>query len=179
MNKDLSKIKLIIGLGNKDKTYENTYHNVGHLLVDFVDKNQESRIKNQELLKSDGYMNNVGSFVSQTVKKTGLQPEKLLIVHDDSDIEIGNYKFSFGSGSAGHRGVESIIKSLKTKNFWRLRIGIRPPRDSLFSKLRPRKKASEFVLKKISKRNGEIFQSVFEKINQELSDLKNRENPVL
>ena len=49
-----------------------------------------------------------------------------LIIHDDSDIEIGKYKISFDRGSAGHNGVESIIKSLKTKDFWRLRIGIDP-----------------------------------------------------
>lgn len=104
-------------------------------------------------------MNESGSFVAKILKKKGIKPENLFVIHDDSDIETGKYKVSFGRGSAGHNGVESIIKALKTKNFWRLRIGIRPP-------IRANQwlKASDFVLKKIGKKDIEILEDIFRKI---------------
>lgn len=100
-------------------------------------------------------MNESGRFVVNMVRKYNIKPEKILIVHDDSDIESGKYKFSFGRGSAGHKGVESVINALKTKNFWRLRIGIRPKKVL-------RKKAEEFVLKKITKKDLAVFNKVLE-----------------
>lgn len=153
-------VKIIIGLGNPDKEYANTYHNVGFLFIDYLLKNPPI-IK---LLKSDVFMNESGKFVAKTLKKTNVKPEEILIVHDDSDIEIGKYKISFGRGSAGHNGVESVIKSLKTKNFWRLRIGIRPHIRINQHKIsiNQRPKAAAFVLKKISKKDLGILEKVFE-----------------
>lgn len=161
MRKDL---KLIIGLGNPDSEYQNTYHNVGFLFVDFLGKG----------VKSEVYMNESGKFVSKEVKKAApsagkpaFKLENLLIVHDDSDIELGKYKLSFGRGSAGHHGVESIQAALKTKDFWRLRIGIRSKADLPAEALPadrqvPRAKAGKFVLKKISARDKKILEGVFE-----------------
>ena len=117
------KIKLVIGLGNPDSRYENTYHNVGFLFVDGLRKSNE--LPKSQILKSDAYMNLSGSFVARELKKRGLKPDELLVVHDDSDINLDKYKFSFGRGAAGHHGIESVIKALGTKNFWRLRLGIR------------------------------------------------------
>ncbi|MEK7114725.1 MAG: aminoacyl-tRNA hydrolase, partial [Patescibacteria group bacterium] len=116
------KPRLIIGLGNPGKEYEKTYHNAGFLFVDYL-INSQLPITNYKLLKTDVYMNQSGNFVKKTLKKYKIKPEEILIVHDDSDIELGKYKISFGRGSAGHNGVQSIIDALKTKNFWRLRIG--------------------------------------------------------
>lgn len=145
------KPRLIIGLGNPGKEYQQTYHNAGFLVIDFWAK-KPFIVK---LLKSDTYMNQAGSFVTKAIKKHGVKPEELLVIHDDSDIELGKYKLCFGRGSAGHRGVDSIIKSLGTKNFWRLRIGIRKVSG---------KKAEEFVLKKINKKDLEILFEVFKEI---------------
>lgn len=160
----LQGIKIIIGLGNPGKEYEKTYHNVGFLAIDYFAKNHpfsNFQFLISKPLKTDVFMNQSGSFVAKTVKKYRLKPEEILIVHDDSDIELGKYKISFGRGSAGHNGAESIIKTLKTKNFWRLRIGIRPPEEKS-------KKALEFVLKKIKKSDLEILNSVFKKVAKEL-----------
>ncbi len=154
---------LIVGLGNPDKKYENTYHNAGFLFIDYlVSKNSV----NSKLLKSDVFMNQSGSFVKKALKKYKTKPEELLIVHDDSDIELGKYKISFGRSSAGHKGVESIIESLKTKNFWRLRIGVR--KTPSIKNQTPRKKAIEFVLKAITKQDQNLLKKVFEKITLEL-----------
>ncbi len=151
------KPKLIIGLGNPDKKYENTYHNVGFLAVDYFAKN----LLNSNLLKSAVFMNQSGDFVGKAIKKHGIKPQELMVIHDDSDIELGNYKISFGRSSAGHQGVESIINSLGTKNFWRLRIGIR--KAGLPAETR-RAKAGDFVLEKITKNDWEILEKTFSEI---------------
>lgn len=187
------KIKIIIGLGNPDKKYKNTYHNAGHLFVDFLIKNQQNSqfpIPNSQLLKSEVYMNESGPFVSKIIRKSGIKPENTLIAHDDSDILIGDYKISFDRSSAGHKGIESIINALGTQKFWRLRIGIRPsPRTNADStqtnaeKLRqresaadfqvrvsPRLKAEKFVLKKISASNKKILEDVFRKAETYLNN---------
>lgn len=154
-------IKLIIGLGNPGKEYERTYHNAGFLAIDFLTKNSPI----PKLLKTDVFMNQSGSFVAKISKKHHIKSDEILIIHDDSDIELGNYKLSFGRGSAGHNGVESIIKALKTKNFWRLRIGIRPSVrvNPSQTKINTFKKAGDFVLKKINKKDLETLNQVFAK----------------
>lgn len=146
------KPKIVIGLGNPDPKYENTYHNVGFLFLDFLGKG----------VKSGVYMNESGKFVAKEIKKAGAKLGELLLVHDDSDIALGSYKFSFGRGAAGHHGVESVQAALKTKDFWRLRIGIRPPQEKI------RQKAEKFVLKKISPADKKILDNVFEKAAKEL-----------
>ena len=156
----LQGVKLVIGIGNPGKEYEKTYHNVGFLFVDYLDGCQMSNVKCQ-MSKSDVFMNQSGDFVAGALKKYRVKPEEILIVHDDSDIELGKYKLSFGRGSAGHKGAESIIKSLGAKNFWRLRIGVRPQKS--------KQKAEKFVLKKITAANLKILNQVFEKTNKNSS----------
>ncbi len=164
--------KLLVGLGNPDKKYENTYHNVGRAFIDFLTRKSNTleiedgipqglkppNAKNLTLLKLDLYMNESGLAVKKAVKKLNLTPDHLVIVHDDSDIEIGNWKLSFDRTSAGHKGVESVIKNLKTKKFWRLRIGIRPKQKKGARRL----KAGEFVLKTILPTEKRAIYSVFE-----------------
>jgi PTH1 family peptidyl-tRNA hydrolase len=145
-------IKLIISLGNPDKKYDQTYHNVGHMMID----------KLGEGIQSDVFMNHSGKFVKEAMKNKNLKPKNILIVHDDSDIHLGKYKFSFGRNAAGHKGVIDIINHLKTKDFWRLRIGVRNPKEKV------RVKAEEMVLKKISATHKKILEEVFSQAAQEL-----------
>lgn len=140
------QIKLIIGLGNPGKEYENTRHNVGFLFIDALAKQiPEVGLR---MVKSQTFMNKSGAAVLSLAKQYKIKPENILIVHDDIDISWGKFKFSFGRSSAGHKGVESIIKTLKTKNFWRLRIGIQP-------NLKKRVKADKIILKKFTSRRLE------------------------
>jgi len=152
------KPRLIIGLGNPDGKYEKTYHNIGHLAVDFLAKSVDSKAA-KKLVKSEVYMNESGGFVKKAAKKNNSKPEEILVIHDDSDIKLGKYKLSFGRSSAGHRGAQSVIDNLKTKNFWRLRIGIRKNK---------KQKAGEMVLKKISKDELETINKVFKEISKNL-----------
>jgi len=145
-------VKLIISLGNPDKKYDQTYHNVGHMMVGELEKG----------IKSDVFMNQSGKFVKDAMKNKNLKPNNLLIIHDDSDIHLGKYKLSFGRNAAGHKGVQDIINHLKTKDFWRLRIGVRNPKEKI------RVKAEDMVLKKISPTHKKILEEVFTQAAQEL-----------
>lgn len=159
MNFKPENIKIIIGLGNPGRKYENTYHSVGFLFIDYLSKNppnEEFQISNFKLLKSGVYMNQSGEFVKETLKKKGIKPKELLVVHDDSDIKLGEYKFSFERGSAGHKGIQSIISHLHNNKFWRLRIGIRKEKN--------RTKAGSFVLREITARDQKILKTVFKEI---------------
>ena len=160
------QIKLIVGLGNPGKEYEHTRHNMGFLFIDRVVKVRpvakgdlkkdmpnfyypvdalENGFENKKIIlaKTQVFINKSGTAVLALVKQFKIKPENVLVVHDDIDILWGDFKFSFGRSSAGHKGIESIIKSLKTKNFWRLRIGIQP-------KVGIRIKADKIILKKFA-----------------------------
>jgi len=184
------KIKLIIGLGNPEPKFQNTYHNAGHIFVDYLaellaaPKFKKQRLKHfefsktagQALIKTTTHMNNSGSAVKKSIQFLSTQLKETVIAHDDSDIMLGNYKIEFGRGAAGHKGVESIIKSLRTKDFWRVRIGIRakPTSAQGYSRVRaglsaeaPRRaKAEELVLKKISNANKKILDETFQEIGK-------------
>jgi len=151
---DKINIKLIVGLGNPGGEYENTRHNMGFI---FIDKLPE-QLKNKVIIaKPQTFINNSGTAVLALVKKEKIKPENILIVHDDIDIAWGNFKFSFGRSSAGHKGVESIIKALKTKNFWRLRIGIQPT-------LKKHTSADKIILKKFTSAELKILDQTIKKV---------------
>jgi len=176
-----SKFKLITGLGNPGKKYENTYHNAGFLFIQNkippnskFSRSAGSRPAGQipnskkfEYLKINGlifvkpstFMNDSGQAVTAALKYFSVRAGEILVIHDDSDIKFGKIKLSFGRGAAGHHGVESIISNLKTKNFWRLRIGIGKEEK------RKKEKAGEIVLKKITPADKLVWKRLF-------SDLK-------
>ncbi|MGB9743337.1 MAG: aminoacyl-tRNA hydrolase [Minisyncoccales bacterium] len=134
---------LIIGLGNPEKKFEKTRHNLGFLALNELAKQnnfspwqknpkanclyaKKTNGQEIELVKPLTHMNNSGKSVKYLVQKHKLKTENLIVVHDDIDLTLGKIKIVKNRGSAGHKGVESIIKELKTKNFIRIRIGIQP-----------------------------------------------------
>ncbi len=124
------KPKLIIGLGNPLKEYQNTYHNVGVLFIDYL--NSKSRIHicpaaghpNLQILKSEAYMNESGRFLVKMAKKYKVKPEEILVVHDDLDMPLGRIKVVRAGGAGGHKGVSSIIQHLGSTEFCRVKVGI-------------------------------------------------------
>ena len=171
------EIKLIIGLGNPGSEYKNTYHNVGQLLIDHLAGEKANFKKGSSfeyfqltdlltLVRPLTFMNQSGEAALNARKYFNSKPREILVVHDDSDLPLGSFKLSFGRGSAGHQGIESIIKSLKTNKFYRLRIGVRPPQKAgLPAVVRQRRaKAGELVLKKIPAGEKQILQNLFEKL---------------
>ncbi len=161
-NKEVEKnesIKLVVGLGNPGEKYRDTAHNSGFRIIkelaeeesfpQFVKDNTlnslVSRKENIVLLAPITFMNLSGEAVKKAVQRFKVTPENIIIVHDDTDLSSGTARFCFSRGSAGHNGVKSIISSLKSKQFYRLRIGVREREGEALS----------MVLKNASKRTKE------------------------
>ena len=146
---------LVAGLGNPGRGYETTRHNVGWLVVDelarrhggsfrskFSGRLAELRIdgKRVALLKPETYMNESGRSLGAAARFFKAEPDALLVVHDDVDLESGRLQARAGGGLAGHNGLRSIAQALGTQEFLRLRIGVgRPGRGD-------RRSVSDYVL---------------------------------
>lgn len=179
-----TNIKLIIGIGNPDEEYQNTRHNVGFMLVDYIAKKSDAsdwefnkklntfttkaRLdKNAVILaKPQTYVNKTGDAAVKLKNFYKVKPEQILVIQDDLDVPFGNTKMSFEKNSGGHRGIESIMKSLKTKKFYRLRIGLAKP---ALQKARQQsdKKRDEFVVKMVLSKFSPSEQDEIKKIFKE------------
>jgi len=135
----------IIGLGNPGKEYENTRHNVGFMVVDYLydyfsfnkwekiglNFVSEGFIESSKiyLVKPQTYMNLSGKGVKNFLDNYNLEPQEILIVQDDLDLNLGSIRIRFNGKDGGHNGIKSIIQEIQTSNFYRLRIGIGKPID--------------------------------------------------
>jgi PTH1 family peptidyl-tRNA hydrolase len=143
-------MKLIVGLGNPGRGYAHNRHNIGFLCLShfaraqgirFGKKQSKARIGRGEaagnevvLAKPQTYMNHSGQSVSLLIKRFKVNLDDLLVVHDDLDLPLGKIRIRQGGGSGGHKGVGSIISSLGSQDFVRIRVGVgRPdaPPDSI------------------------------------------------
>lgn len=135
---------IVAGLGNPGEEYTGTRHNIGRDMVDGIDEKLSKKVK---VLLPDVYMNNSGVSIRKFVKNKK-EAEKLIVVHDELDLPLGKIKISFGSGAGGHNGVKSIISSIKTQDFIRVRVGISGATPSGKLKRPAPEKISDFVLAK-------------------------------
>jgi len=166
---------LIIGLGNPGKKYELSRHNLGFLVLDSFSKKNLFEFKSSKKLKlkiSKGsfgkkrvvlakpqtFMNNSGKVIKLLATKYKIQNTNIFIVHDDLDLPLGKIKIIKNRGAAGHKGVQSIINEIKTKNFIRFRIGIAPKYK--ITKQWNNGAMEKFVLKKFTKTEKEIIKKV-------------------
>lgn len=135
---------ILVGLGNPDKEYDGTRHNIGR---DFVNHLRDELPKKPKILDLNVYMNNSGGPIKKAVasKKAA---EKLIVVHDELDLPLGRVKISFGSSAGGHNGVKSIEKALKTRDYIRVRVGISGATPSGKLKRPDPEKLADFVLAK-------------------------------
>jgi len=135
-------MKLIVGLGNPGKEYQNTRHNVGFMVLDnylgecdwkekFKALYYEKRINNEKVIfiKPQTYMNLSGNAVLNFVNYYNMDVDDILVVHDDLDLPFLTYKLKKNSSAGGHNGVKSIIKMLGTQDFARLKIGVSHDRN--------------------------------------------------
>jgi PTH1 family peptidyl-tRNA hydrolase len=152
----------IVGLGNPGEEYAESRHNTGKMAVNFF--NQKTPNKKIKVIESNEFMNHSGKAVAKIVK-TKKAAEKLIVVYDDIDLPLGSMKISYNKSSGGHRGLESIIKSLKTKEFTRVRIGIAPttPGGKL-KKPQGEKAVLDFILGKFKPTEMELLKKVFKKV---------------
>ena len=174
---------LVVGLGNPEKKFEKTRHNIGFRVIDaFFKKNRDahffSDFKNSKklnsliskgtfndqkiiLAKPQTFMNLSGKAVKKIIGNWKLEIGNLIVVHDDIDLPLGKIKISKNRGSAGHKGVESIIKELKAKNFIRFRLGIQPKNG------KP-ENVNNFVLKNFNPEEEKLVNEVIKKTIEDL-----------
>jgi PTH1 family peptidyl-tRNA hydrolase len=151
---------LVVGLGNPGREYARNRHNAGAIVVDelarrhggswrskFSGQLAEIRLDGHKvaLLKPETYMNESGRSVGAAARFFNVEPDRVLVVHDEGDFDLGRLELKVGGGLAGHNGLRSIAQHLKTQDFLRLRIGVgrpergdpRPLADYLLSDFAP------------------------------------------
>jgi PTH1 family peptidyl-tRNA hydrolase len=176
----------IVGLGNPGKEYERTRHNVGFLLLEhFVNETglpqfhssskyagmlSEGVFNGEEitLLLPHTYMNASGSAVRKLISLK--EADKLMVVYDDIDLPVGKLKVSFGRGDGGHNGLKSIIESLGSKDFTRLRIGISGKSLWTGKPIRPKGEAlASYVLEPFSAKEEKLLEPVKDLVKEIIS----------
>jgi len=162
------KMKLIVGLGNPGEEYENTRHNAGRIMVGMIEKKVKAKVK---FVTPDNFMNNSGKEVAKLVKsKKDLKD--LVVVYDDIDLPIGKMKISFNRSSGGHNGLNSIIKSLKSQEFLRIRLGIAPHTPSgKVKKPTGEKKVLDFLLGKFKKSELDELKKLSKKVAEAIDTI--------
>ncbi|MGB9638286.1 MAG: aminoacyl-tRNA hydrolase [bacterium] len=169
---------LFVGLGNPGYQYKNTKHNIGFEVIEYFINNSKNIVYNK-YLKFQGifyevilnkedlnnkkflmlmpltYMNLSGIAVKQVVDFYKINFYEVVVIHDDMDIKVGEFKLKFNGGSAGHNGIQSIINYIG-KDFYRIRIGINRPQD---------KNYKDYVLNKFSPEELVEISNLLPKIN--------------
>lgn len=163
---------LVVGLGNYGREYTNTRHNAGFLVVDYIagalgvfwlnSKTLKCELaKDHDLLlcKPNTYMNNSGFAVQACSSYYKLSSKDILVIHDDIDLPLGQIKFKFSGGSAGHNGLKSI-DSLIGRDYYRVRIGIGRPEGQ--------QEVADYVLGKFTPSENVIILTIAKRISDNL-----------
>lgn len=177
----MTGIKIFVGLGNPGGEYESTRHNVGFWFNNLIASNLklsfEKSIKfnglykkipdldNIHLLNPTTFMNDSGLSVAKILNFYKVKPEEILVIHDELDLLPGDIRLKNGGGHGGHNGLKSIISSIGTNTFWRLRIGIGHPGNKNLVKA--------YVLKRPLKNEEEEIRSAILRGYQNLSYMIN------
>ncbi len=154
-------MKILVGLGNPGEEYKNTRHNTGRILISFIESKIKSKVK---FITPDTFMNNSGKAVAPFIK-TKKDLENLVVIYDDIDLPLGTMKISFNRSSGGHNGVGSIIKSVKSEAFVRIRVGISPSTPTgKIKKPQGEDKILKFLLGEFKKTELEVIKKLSKKI---------------
>lgn len=169
-------MKLVVGLGNPTKEYDNTRHNIGFMYLNFLFGNNsfslnkkfnalelEKNINGEKVLfiKPLSYMNLSGEVVVKYVNYYKININDVLVIQDDLDLSIGKYKLMFNHGDGGHNGIKNIINNLNSKEFLRLKIGI-SKNDNIDTK--------DYVLSKFNKEEMELLDNSFKELSSFIYD---------
>lgn len=170
-------MKLIVGLGNPGKEYENTRHNVGFQLLDVIankkglDFNKEKfnakyceyNVNGEKimLIKPLSYMNLSGGVVSKFVSFYKIDIHDILVIQDDLDMNVGRVKIVHNSSSGGHNGIKDIERCLGTKDYARVKIGIANDKEV---------DTKDYVLGKFSQEEMKILNNDYEQLSNIVDD---------
>lgn len=171
--------KLIVGLGNPGSKYEETRHNAGFWLVDEIARGYSASFSAEKkfqgeaarviidsrdirLLKPTTFMNLSGESVAAMANFYRIEPEQILVAHDELDLLPGTVRLKKGGGHGGHNGLRDIIKHLG-RDFWRVRLGIGHPGDA--------RQVSNFVLKRAPKSESELLIRCIDDVMREMPNI--------
>lgn len=171
-------MKLIVGLGNPGLEYENTRHNIGFELLDYIANLNDYHFTLEKkfnalsacitvngekvlIVKPLSYMNLSGNVVGKYVKYYNILPNDVLVIHDDLDMNFGKIRIVYDSSSGGHNGIKDIINNIGSKKFTRLKIGI-SNNKSIDTK--------DYVLGKFSKEDRVILNNIYDKVKDIIYD---------
>jgi PTH1 family peptidyl-tRNA hydrolase len=151
-----ASIRLVVGLGNPGREHDATRHNAGFWFADRLAAQERAsfatetkfhgqlaRAGDVRILKPATYMNLSGRSVAAIARFLAIEPDEILVAHDELDLLPGEAKMKFGGGHAGHNGLRDVDLQLGTSEFWRLRFGIGHPRDSAI----PQQDVVDYVLR--------------------------------
>jgi len=179
-------MKLIVGLGNPGKEYENTRHNIGFSLLDFIVKDKclnfdsekfnakyaEFNIDGERILliKPLLYMNLSGIVVKKYIDYFKISKDDLLVIQDDLDMVLGKVKFVYNSSSGGHNGIKDIEEQISTKEYVRLKIGISNNKDI---------DTKDYVLARFNNSDLEILNNTYSKLINVVEDFVKLDKNIL
>jgi peptidyl-tRNA hydrolase, PTH1 family len=170
---------LVVGLGNPGRKYRSTRHNAGFMAADLIVERGRLLASGRwpegelALLEAQGarylvekpttFMNESGRAVAQVLKTYGLDPSSVVVIHDDIDIPLGDVRVRRGGGTAGHRGLESIVREVGGRGFARVRVGIGRPPEGV--------DPAEYVLSRFGEEEAEDARSAVEEAASAAMDL--------
>ena len=169
-------MKLVVGLGNPGREYDNTRHNIGFMLLDYIFGKDKFTLnkkmsameyitningENVVIIKPITYMNLSGDAVSKYVNFYKLENTDVVVIQDDLDMELGRFKLMSNRGDGGHNGIKDIILKLGSRDFLRVKIGI--GKSNLID-------TKDYVLGKFSGENKDIINTVFFKLRDIIND---------
>jgi PTH1 family peptidyl-tRNA hydrolase len=178
-------MNIVIGLGNPGKTYAQHRHNVGWMVLDALAAKESLHFNEKKLFhaaiasfgtelllaKPDTFMNNSGQAAAMLVKQ---YEGSVAVVYDDIDIPLGTIKCSFNRGAGGHNGVQSVMDHLDTKNFLRIRVGVRPVHEELLPRIAPPDGFEKFLLSDFAPFEHELRDQGIEKAIQVIESLPHK-----
>lgn len=156
----------IFSLGNPDDKYAHTRHNAGRIVADEInfDVLENDLAAQLQYFVPDTYMNESGIFVAKKMRNAG-EGTQVIIIYDDKDIPLGDVKVSWARSSGRHNGVESVIESLGTREFYRVRVGIG-------EKVNKEMLLQDYVLSKLTPEEEELLKTTAkEKAIQAIKDI--------
>lgn len=163
-------MKVVVGLGNPGPRYAQTRHNIGFMIVNELARRHQIKVKGVLgpaiagdgqvgsnkvwLLQPTTFMNRSGAAVSYAIRRLNLDLADLLVVYDDLDLPLGRLRLRSGGSAGGHNGIKSIIESLGTQEFPRLRFGIGRPEEQ---------EVVDYVLTRFARAEDEVLKDTIER----------------
>jgi PTH1 family peptidyl-tRNA hydrolase len=173
-------MKLIVGLGNPGRIYARNRHNVGFMCLNYFAKTQGIRLDKKQgqarigtgvvasqdiiVARPQTFMNQSGESVRRLVKKFNINLDDLLVIHDDLDLLLGKIRIRRGGSSGGHKGIESIIADIDSKNFTRIRVGTGRPNKVEDNNWAKEAEIIEYVLSDFTSEEKQIIEAVIPRV---------------